>query len=263
LNVGAASLPEVTAPFNWRAAGELVWLEAALGSVRAAFTTRLGGVSDGAYRSLNLGVLTDDDRGRVLENRRLLAGALGRDLRSVVMGRQVHGTHVQVRETAPELGTPLAQADAQATHAADLTPLVLVADCVPVVIGRPGVVAALHCGWRGVAGGIVEETLAAMDGAAPRDLHAALGPGIGACCYEVGDEVRHAFRSRGHDDDVMPSGHLDLALAVRRELERHGVTGDRIHSCATCTSCAAELFFSHRRDRGVTGRQAGLAWLSS
>jgi polyphenol oxidase len=262
VNAGTASLPDVAAPFNWREDGDVTWLEVALGPATAAFSTRHGGVSEGAYHSLNLGILTDDDRERVLENRRVLARALGREPKSVAMGRQVHGTHVQLHEAAPKEDAPLTEADAQVSRLATLTPLVLVADCVPVVIAASGVVAAVHCGWRGVAGGILEGVPAAMGGSANR-MDAALGPGIGACCYEVGDEVRQAFRARGHGDDVMPDGRLDLALAVRRELERVGLREDRIHGCLLCTSCNPELFFSHRRDHGITGRQGGLAWLSS
>ena len=262
MNAGTASLPDVAAPFIWREDGDVIWLEVALGPATAAFSTRRGGMSEGAHHSLNLGILTDDVRERVLENRRVLARAVGREPKSVAMGRQVHGTHVQFHEATPEEDAPLTEADAQVSRLATLTPLVLVADCVPVVIAAPGVVAAVHCGWRGVAGGILEGVPAAMGGSANR-MEAALGPGIGACCYEVGDEVRQAFRARGHGDDVMPDGRLDLALAVRRELERVGMRRDRIHGCLLCTSCNPELFFSHRRDHGITGRQGGLAWLSS
>ena len=122
MSAPVTSLPEVVAPFSWREAGELRWIEAKIGSATAAFSTRLGGVSEGAYRSLNLGVLTDDDRDRVLGNRRALTAALARDVESIVMGRQVHGTEVQVRQTAPEPGTALREADAQITGAPDLTP---------------------------------------------------------------------------------------------------------------------------------------------
>jgi polyphenol oxidase len=258
-------LPDVGAAFEWRRSGDLIWLECALGAATGAFSTRLGGVSEGSYRSLNLGTLTDDVRDRVLTNRQALASALGRDPGSIVMGRQVHGATVQVREVhanaAPMPGSPLREADAQLTRTPALTPLVLVADCVPLVLASPGAVAAVHCGWRGVAAGIVGRALSALPDRAPGEVRAALGPGIGACCYQVGDEVREAFRARGHGDDVMPDGRLDLALAVRGELERLGV--GRIHACGLCTSCSAKLFFSHRRDRGLTGRQAGLAWLSS
>ena len=263
MSAPVTSLPEVVAPFSWREAGELRWIEAKIGSATAAFSTRLGGVSEGAYRSLNLGVLTDDDRDRVLGNRRALTAALARDGESIVMGRQVHGTEVQVRQTAPEPGAALREADAQITGAPDLTPLVLVADCIPLVLVAPGAVAAVHCGWRGVADGIIERAVAAVRDRAPGALSGALGPGIGACCYEVGDDVRAAFRGRGHGDGVVSERRLDLALAVRRELEELGVAAGRIHACELCTSCNPELFFSHRRDGGLTGRQAGLAWLSS
>jgi YfiH family protein len=259
LSVETASLPAVAQPFRWRDEGDVLWLEARLGPATAIFSTRLGGSSEGPFASLNLGILTDDDSDRVRANRRTLAGALGRDPDSVLMGRQVHGTDVEVRDVAPVPDAPLREVDAQVTAKTELTPLVLVADCVPLVLTAPGTVAAVHCGWRGVAGGIVERVLTVVG----EDVHAALGPGIGACCYEVGDEVQDAFRARGHSEEVMPDGRLDLALAIRRELERLDVGESRIHACGLCTSCNPELFFSHRRDGGVTGRQAGLAWLGS
>ena len=254
------TLPHLELPFAWREDGELVWLEAKIGSATAAFSTRLGGVSDGPYHSLNIGVLTGDRRPRVLENRRTLAAALGRDPDSVVMGRQVHGTDVQLRRTAPEPGAELREADAQVALHPDLTPLVLVADCVPLVLFAPGAVAAVHCGWRGIAGGIVERAVTALRDHSPDGMSAVMGPGIGPCCYEVGDEVRSAFERRGLDQTQ--SGCLDLQSAIRRELEDLRVSAGRIHACDLCTSCHPDLFFSHRRDGGVTGRQAGLAWLS-
>jgi YfiH family protein len=267
LSVETVTRPRIAAPFAWRQAGAVAWLEISVGSATAAFSTRLGGASEGPYRSLNLGILTDDDRGRVLENRRTLASALGRDVESIAMGRQVHGTGVQVRDASPIPGAPLLECDAQATALPALTPLVLVADCLPLVLAGPGTVAAVHCGWRGVAGGIVERALAFtgdhVKAQVKAQVKAALGPGVGACCYRVGDEVREAFRARGHRGEVLPDGRLDLALAVRRELERLGVKADQIHDCGLCTSCNPALFFSHRRDGGVTGRQAGLAWLGS
>jgi YfiH family protein len=258
-----ASLPRVTRPFRWREAGEVLWLEAALGSAMAAFSTRRGGVSEGRFRSLNLGILTDDDRDRVVANRDALAGALDRDASSMAMGRQVHGIDIQIRDAAPEQGAPLREVDAQVTSASALTPLVLVADCVPLVLAAPGAVAAVHCGWRGAAGGIAARALQAVRERGHGEVTAAIGPGIGPCCYKVGEEVRDAFRARGHADDVLPERRLDLALAIRRELEEAGVDPARVHDCGLCTSCNPELLFSHRRDAGVTGRQAGLAWLSS
>jgi YfiH family protein len=131
--------------------------------------------------------------------------------------------------------------------------LVLVADCLPVALIGSGRVAMLHCGWRGLAGGIVERALEPF--AAPPA--AAIGPGIGRCCYEVGNEVLDAFADL---DGVADERMLDLRAVARRKLETAGV--ERIEDVDMCTSCRPDLFFSHRRDRGVTGRQGGVAWLS-
>jgi YfiH family protein len=249
---------------EWLERDRLRWLEAELPGARAAFSTRLGGVSQPPYAALNIGILTGDDLDHVRTNRQRLASSMGRDPNGVVMARQAHGTELR-RHEAPQAPRVFAdavrspdEADAQATANADLTPLVLVADCLPVALVGPGGVAMAHCGWRGLAGGIVSKAAAAVQAEA-----AAIGPGIGPCCYEIGDEVRAAFRNRGHDSAVLADGHLDIALAVRHDLERAGVPEDRIVASGICTSCNPELFFSHRRDGGVTGRQAGLVWLDS
>ena len=246
-----ASLPAVSAPFEWTGVDNLLRLEALLGSARAVFSTRLGGVSEGPYESLNLGVLTDDDEDRVRHNRGLLAQALGRERRSVAMGHQVHGAELQVRNRiAPEEG--LSRVDAQVTTSPDLTPLVLVADCVPVIVAAPGAVAAVHCGWRGVAAGILTRAVEQVRELGGGPITAAVGPAIGPCCYEVGPEVLDRFGARG------PT--LDLPGHVKAELRRLDVD---VHVAGLCVSCNPELFFSHRRDGGITGRQAGLAWLGS
>jgi YfiH family protein len=215
------------------------------------FTTRVGGVSEGPYESLNLGVLTDDEEERVRHNRALLTQALGRAPGSVAMGHQVHGAEIQVRDkVAPDAG--LAQVDAQLTTSPDLTPLVLVADCVPLILAAPGAVAAVHCGWRGVAAGIVARAVERMRELGSGPVTAVIGPAIGPCCYEVGREVLDRFAARG------PT--LDLPGRISAELERLDVGA---HAADLCVSCNPDLFFSHRRDGGVTGRQAGLAWLAS
>ena len=248
----AATLPAVDAPCAWHRDGSLTWLAARLPGAHAAFSTRAGGVSEGPFESLNLGILTDDDRGRVQRNRATLAGALARDAGSIVMGHQVHGADVQVRERA---GGGLARVDAQVTASADLTPLVLVADCVPLVIAAPGAVAAVHCGWRGLAGGIVRAATATVRELGGKPLAAAVGPGIGPCCYEVGPEVLERFGAAG------PT--LDLPALVAAELGAAGLADDSVAVAGLCVSCHPELFFSHRRDGGITGRLAGLAWLAS
>lgn len=256
-------------PFQWGDGGGVAWLECSLGEARAAFSTRQGGVSEGPYESLNLGILTDDDPARVARNRELLAGALGRDPARVAMGWQVHGADVQVHHEPPGpglqgFGSPgddLARVDAQVTDSAEVTPLVLVADCVPVALAAPGAVAMLHCGWRGVAAGIVERAVTAVRRLGDAgEVSAAIGPAIGQCCYEVGPEVIDVFARNGHED-ALEGRMLDLPRVVRRELESLGVQD--VALAGVCVSCHPELFFSHRRDGGLTGRQAGLAWLAS
>jgi YfiH family protein len=261
---------ELRAPFQWRRQQGVLWIDAQLGAARAAFTTRLGGSSGGPYESLNLGILTDDEPALVAQNRRVLASAVARDPAGFAMGLQVHGADLQVHETRPratpyvERGLQMTEADAQLTGHAEVTPIVLVADCLPVVLAAPGAAGVLHCGWRGVAGSLVPRAvnaIAGLAGVSSGELSASLGPGIRSCCYAVGEEVLSAFRTRGHDEPIVGADRLDLALAVRSELEWAGVKGDRIFDVALCTSCHPRLFFSHRRDGGVTGRQAGLAWL--
>ncbi|MGD9737271.1 MAG: polyphenol oxidase family protein [Solirubrobacterales bacterium] len=244
---------------EWRERNGVRWLEAKMHGAHAAFTTRLGGVSEPPFDSLNLGVLTDDDESAVRENRRRLAAALGLDPGQVPIGLQVHGAEI-IRHERPQSpspfaapGSPLPEADGHLVTAPGLTPLVFVADCLPIALLGPRGLALLHCGWRPLAAGILAKG-AAMVGA----TEAAIGPGIGPCCYEVGDEVMAAFADLG--EGIAAGRMLDLAEVARRLLAAAGV--GRVESAGLCTSCESELFFSHRRDRGRTGRQAGLAWLN-
>ena len=214
-----------------------------------AFSTRVGGVSDGPFESLNLGILTDDDRGRVGRNRELLAEAAGLGERAIAMGWQVHGTEIQSWSGIPRGSDPLEKVDAHVTARDDLGLLVLVADCLPVALAGPDRVAIVHCGWRGLAGGIVGRAVGHFD----EPPAAAIGPGIGACCYEVGDEVRAQFEARFATGRM-----LDLRAIAEDRLRAAGV--ERVEHVDMCTSCREDLFFSHRRDAGVTGRQGGLVW---
>jgi polyphenol oxidase len=233
------------------------WLEAGLPGARAAFSTRVGGVSDSPYSSLNLAVLTGDRREDVRENRRRLADALDLDPGEVLIGRQVHGAEIARHDAAPipnayaDPGPDLRPVDGQVTDRPGLAPLVMVADCLPVAIAGPGGVAMLHCGWRGLAAGIVARGVEEVGATA-----AAIGPGIGPCCYEVGPEVLVEFEDLG--EGIADGRMLDLRAVVRRLLERAGV--DSVVASELCTRCNPELFFSHRRDGERTGRQAGVAW---
>jgi len=228
--------------------------ELGLPGARAIFSTRVGGVSEGPYESLNLGILSGDDPARVGENRRLLAERIAVDPERVAMGWQVHGADLEEWSGQPvsrfsDPGADLRKVDGHVTHEPGLALLVLVADCLPVALSDGGRVAMLHCGWRGLAAGIVERAVARFDSAPA----AAVGAGIGPCCYEVGEEVLEAF---GDLDGVADGRMLDLRAVVQRKLDAAGV--DRVDHLDLCTSCRADLFFSHRRDGEATGRQAGL-----
>jgi YfiH family protein len=241
---------------EWRERDGVRWLEADLPGARAAFSTRLGGVSEGPYKALNVAVKTADQPDRVRENRHRLAAALGRNPADVVMGRQVHGTELRWhdRRQEPRVFADVVkspeEADAQATPEPGLAPLVMVADCLPIALSGPGGVAMVHGGWRGLAGGIVEGATERV-----RAEAAAIGPGIGPCCYEVGEEVLAEFADL---EGVAVGRMLDLTAVTTRLLERAGV--EEIHASGLCTSCNPELLFSHRRDGERTGRQAGLVW---
>ena len=223
--------------------------EVELPGARALFSTRQGGVSSPPYDTLNLGILTDDERDNVTENRRRLAGRARVAPERVAMGWQVHGVDLQEWDEAPasrfaDPGADLRKVDGHVSGVDGVALLVLVADCFPVALAGEGRVAMLHCGWRGTAGGIVENALQHFD----RPPSAAIGPGIGGCCYEVGEEVLSVFGAGG------PT--LDLRAEITKRLEAGGLR--RIEQVDMCTSCNPDLFFSHRRDNGVTGRQGGL-----
>ena len=242
---------------EWREREGVRWLEAELPAARAAFSTRLGGVSQEPYDALNVAIMTGDEREDVRENRLRLAAALGREPDGVVMGRQVHGAELrehaerqEPRVYADVVKSP-DEVDAHATADPGLTPLVMVADCLPVALDGPGGVAMAHCGWRGLAAGVVARAATAVDAEA-----AAVGPGIGPCCYEVGDQVLAEFADL---DGVADGRMLDLSAVARALLERAGVEATEISGL--CTKCNPDLFYSHRRDGGRTGRQAGLVWM--
>jgi YfiH family protein len=234
--------------------------ELRLPGARVLFTDRRGGVSEGPYSSLNLGILTDDEPENVVQNRHRAARSLGVDPERVAMGWQVHGTDLARWDSPPadpgyaRPGAGLERVDGHVTAVPGLALLVLAADCYPVALSDGTRVAMVHCGWRGLAGGILGRAVEALgDGVA-----AAVGPGIGACCYEVGDEVLAAFEDvPGAADGRM----LDLRAIVTRKLADAGVSD--VQHVEHCTSCRADLYFSHRRDDGLTGRQGGLVTLDA
>jgi polyphenol oxidase len=230
----------------------------ALPGAEVLFSTREGGFSEGAFESLNLGLLTGDDRETVIRNRRRLAEEAGVDPEDVAMGWQVHGTEIREwMERDPDTAFLDPQGghlkvDGHITRRQGIAPLVLVADCLPVAIAGGGAVAMLHCGWRGLADGMIPKAARRMEAEG-----AVVGPGIGACCYEVGQEVLDAFAAY---DGVADGRMLNLRAVAEQQLRAEGI--EQVEHLDYCTSCNPELFFSHRRDNGVTGRQGGLAWLT-
>jgi len=211
------------------------------------FTTRVGGVSEGPYASLNLGTKRDEPA-RVAENRRRACVALGLDSSRLAVNRQRHSPTVHRAET----GVRDEPGDGLWTDEHELPLLALGADCVPIAIaaanGRPAL-AVVHAGWRGLAEGVVAAAVAALGGGSAA---AAVGPAIGPCCYEVGPEVSSLF-----DSDLTHGRILDLWSAAERALRRAGV--DRVERVDLCTRCNPELFFSHRRDGPVRGLQGVIA----
>jgi hypothetical protein len=199
--------------------------------------------------------LTDDLPEAVRENRSRLQARLGMP---IAMIRQVHGSGVKRLTGAPDPAAPLQELDGQATCARELAPIVLVADCLPIAVAGDGAAAILHAGWRGLASGIIAEGVRAVrELGASEPLAAAIGPGAGVCCYEVGEEVHARFEPYG--PAARNGRNLDLKAIARIQLERAGVAS--VRDLGLCTICD-EDFFSHRRDRGITGRQAGVVWLS-
>ena len=225
------------------------------GPYQVVFSTRVGGVSEGPYASLNLGLLTDDDPECVEENRRLLCATVGASEAALAMNRQVHGATVH-RARAGARGEP---GDGLWTDEPRLPMLKVTADCLPVAIARTGgepALALLHAGRLGLLEGVVAAGVEALGGG---EAAAVVGPGIGPCCYEVGDDIRAHFAAR-YGDDVVRGRNLDLWLAAELALTEAGCAS--VERVDLCTSCHPELFFSHRRDRGVTGRQGVIGYVA-
>jgi YfiH family protein len=242
--------------------------------VAAGFTTRNGGVSRAPYNSLNLAFNTDDQQYNVEGNRSNLSRAFGIPPHQLLTVKQVHGTDLLIIDEAnPDLSHFLnIECDAIVTNQPGIMIGILVADCYPVILFDPvqKVAAAVHVGWRGAAGGILGQTLKALRenfNSMIHDIRAAVGPGIGGHLYEVDRPVREAFRKgAGHWDRCsrevgLGKWHLDLKQACQLQLAEAGLTEGQIDAADECTCCHKELFYSYRRDKGLTGRQLGFIML--
>lgn len=244
------------------------------GGVRHAFSTRLGGVSGGIWSSMNLGTTRGDDPEAVRENYRRFCAAVGVNGQKIVMSNQVHGAEVRavtLSDVKRDLYDPEGyETDGLMTDIPGITLVVFAADCIPVLLYDPvrRVIGAAHAGWRGTAAGIAAKTverMCAAYGTQPEDIRAAIGPGIGACCFETHEDVPNAMtESMGasalHCIQVLPTGkfHVDLKALNAKRLEGAGLAPEHIAVSADCTSCLPEKYWSHRYTHGQRGSQAAM-----
>lgn len=243
------------------------------------FTSRVGGVSEGIYASLNLGTNRGDDREKVRENYRRVCRALGVDMKKLVFSSQVHGDVVRPVTLADE-GKGLDQsvdydADGLITNVPEISLVVFGADCLTILLSDPvrRVIAAAHAGWRGTALGIAAKAVEAMvkDYSCERkNILAAIGPGISKCCFETGGEVPEAMTT-ALGKDALPyiresedgKFKVDLKGLNTLWLKRSGVLATNIDISPDCTLCHPEKYWSHRYTKGERGSQAALISLGS
>ena len=243
-----------------------------LAFLRHGFSTRRGGVSEGGFRSLNLGRARGEVPENVAENRRRFFEAADFPAGRLVEVKQAHGCDVLVAEdVSPD---EKACGDALVTNVPGLGVAIQTADCIPVLIAdaRKMVVAAVHAGRKGVAGGVLPGTIERMReeyGCEPRDMRAALGPAISGERYEVGEECLPPFRERHRNwrDFTTPLGRgkwlLDLPLVARLQLASAGIPESRIGAPGPCTFSESSIFFSYRRDGPPTGRLLSAIWIGA
>ncbi len=229
---------------------------------RHVFTSRAGGVSSGIWASLNLRRSCDDDPACVRENFRRVGELIGCQ-RFVFLSQQHTDLilHVDGTDAIRDVYQPLAEADGLVTRTPELALMVFSADCVPILLEGEGVVAAVHAGWRGTVKGIAAKAVREM-GCPPETVRAWIGPAIGPCCYQVGDEVREAMRQCLGDEaeDFIHGDKVDLKSFNRRLLERSGVKS--VDVSPICTMCSHETYWSHRYTAGARGVQAGVIVLN-
>ncbi len=246
-------------------------------SLKHCFTTRLGGVSEGEYFSLNLGVKKDDRRENVVKNFRIICEALGINPENLVFSDQVHGTEIRVvdekdRGKGLYRDSDINCVDGLATICADVALVTFYADCVPVFLFDPArkAIAVVHSGWRGTLAEITAKAIDVMRcefGCKPCNLVAAIGPSINRCCYEVGNEIYEQFRnalswSEGFFENVNGKWHLSLQGIVHKTLLNKGLSDNNITVSKLCTRCRGDLFFSHRAGRGRNGLMAAIMQLT-
>ena len=238
--------------------------------VMSIASTRLGGMSEGPFHSLNLALSVGDDRETVFKNRARLYQALGVDAERVAVAQLMQGTRIAV---VTEQKQEYIDTDGLITNVPNRAMMILIADCAPVTLYDPNhhAIGLAHGGWRGTVGRIVAKMVGMMGetfGSAPADILAAVGPSIGPCCYEVKQDLigkfHEAFPQQAQHfflpqaDDTI---HLDMWAALRYQLLESGVLPEHIAEAGICTACHLDEFYSNRAEKGQTGRFAGLVML--
>lgn len=237
------------------------------------FTTRRGGVSKDQYDSLNMAFNKTDDRRNVDQNYRRVAGAMNFDIESMVFSNQVHQNRLRV-VTEDDRGKGIIRKsdiigyDGLVTNSKDVTLVTFYADCVPVFLFDPErtVISMAHSGWRGTVMEISKEAVRKMKdvfSCDPLNIIAAVGPSIGKCCFEVGDEVYDQFKSNidwstKYCKRINQKWYFDLPAIIKMTLLNAGVSEENIVLSGICTKCNKDIFFSHRGDNGRTGTLAGI-----
>lgn len=261
-----------------RRVDQLEYLASALLDTPHGFSTRLGGVSTGHLASLNLGCHRGDVEENVRENYRRFCAATGTDAARIVMANQVHGDTVR-RVTPADIKADLFdptpfEADALVTDQPGITLVVFSADCIPILLFDPvrEVAGACHAGWRGTAAAIVAKTVRAMEegyGCVASDIRAAIGPGIGPCCFETDADVPQAMEAAlgaGARPFITQKGEryqVGLTGINQALLLEAGVTVDHVDLCGECTCCLHEKYWSHRYTHGLRGSQAAAIMLGA
>lgn len=242
----------------------------------AGFTTRNGGKSEVPFKSLNVGFHVNDDRDTVLENRKIIADLIKTPMDNWVSGEQVHGTSIAAVSSedrgkgSTNLEKSIKEADGLISNETSILLTGFFADCVPLFFIDPATnwFGIAHAGWKGTVGGIAGKMVQAFctQGSQADNIKAAIGPSISAANYEVDDQVVSQIPEKWHEEAVIPKEHskylIDLKKINELILLESGLNKDNISISSYCTSQNADLFFSHRRDKGKTGRMLGFIGFS-
>jgi len=244
-----------------------------------AVTTRAGGISPSLYASLNLGINTDDKPENIISNHHIVSKALNFNLSFLISSTQAHKDRIlclkekPVHKESKIPGICYEGFDSIITDQAGITIMIRIADCVPIILYSPvsKVISVVHAGWKGTLSEITIKTIQQMEkefGCSPTDIKAGIGPAIGKCCFSVDSEVANKFtrkleRSEYFVKQTNSSSYIDLKEANKIQMILSGLKEENIETSGICTSCSSDVFFSHRREKGRTGRFALFAGLHS